>query len=217
MINVDSTAGIVTTIGSEDSNSSSNQTNGPLLTLVGHERRGRGGEPLDDLSAARVIRDAPIIRDGPIIRDARLPLYKGSMLRRFYFVLIVFTACCGFHRNVVEDVSGDHDLSIFKLQSVQGVRDGDHLSVQVGISDSSSVLSVSMRFAVGSPTKLESGNWYWTHPESTHMDNGEVAERSVTFLGGQDGPPSIGGSFDLLTPEGTPKYRLNLPVTELKR
>jgi hypothetical protein len=34
MINVDSTAGIVTTIGSEDSNSNQNQTNGTLLTLV---------------------------------------------------------------------------------------------------------------------------------------------------------------------------------------
>jgi hypothetical protein len=118
---------------------------------------------------------------------------------------------------VVEDVAGDQDLSIFKLQSVHGMRDGDHLSMEAAISDSSSMLTVSMRFAIGSPTKLESGNWYWTHPGATHTDGGEIKERSVTFLGGQDGPPSLGGSFDLLTPEGTPKYRVNLPVTELKR
>lgn len=139
------------------------------------------------------------------------------MVRRSCLALIVFTACCGFHRGVVEDVSGDQDFSLFKLVSVRGVRDGDHLSVQAAISDSSSTLSVDMRFAIGSPTKLESGNWYWTRPEMPRMDNGQIAERSVTFLGGQDGPPSIGGSFDLLSPEGTPKYRLNLPVTELKR
>ncbi|HMD47844.1 MAG TPA: hypothetical protein VKG79_02045 [Bryobacteraceae bacterium] len=139
------------------------------------------------------------------------------MPRRFCCALLVFTACCGFHRSVVEDVSGDHDLSYFKLESVRGMRDGDHLSVQAAISDSSSTLSVNMRFAIGSPTKLESGTWNWTHPETTHIDNGQIAERSVTFLGGQDGPPSIGGSFDLLSAEGTAHYRLNLPVTEVKR
>jgi len=139
------------------------------------------------------------------------------MLRRFCYALFVFTACCGFHRSVVEDISGDHDLSYFKLESVRGMRDGDHLSVQAAISDSSSTLSVNMRFAIGSPTKLESGTWNWTHPETTRIENGQIAERSVTFLGGQDGPPSIGGSFNLLSPEGSAEYRLNLPVTEVKR
>ena len=36
------------------------------------------------------------------------------------------------------------------------------------------------------------------------------------FLGGQDGPPSIGGSFDLLDPAGVGKYRVTIPTTELK-
>jgi hypothetical protein len=44
-----------------------------------------------------------------------------------------------------------------------------------------------------------------------------LAARSVTFLGGQDGPPSVGGSFDLLDAARMPVYRVNLPVTELKR
>jgi len=83
------------------------------------------------------------------------------------------------------------------------------------LSDSSSVLSVDMRFVVGSPTKLESGKWHWTG--TSRMSIGDVSARSVTFLGGQDGPPSIGGSFDLLGPEGTPRYRLNIPVTVVKR
>ena len=139
------------------------------------------------------------------------------MLRRFCCALIVFTACCGFHRSVVEDLSNGDDLSLFKLQAVRGMRDGDHLSMQAAVSDSSSTLSVNMRFVIGSPTKLESGTWNWTRPETTRMDNGQISARSVTFLGGQDGPPSIGGSFDLLTPEGTARYRLTLPVTEVKR
>jgi hypothetical protein len=36
------------------------------------------------------------------------------------------------------------------------------------------------------------------------------------FLGGQDGPPSIGGRFDLLDPTGAAEYRITVPTTELK-
>jgi|SRR5271163_1044533 len=139
------------------------------------------------------------------------------MLRRICCILLLSTACCGFRHGVVEDLTGDEDLSLFKLISVRGMRDGDHLSMQAAVSDSSSTLSVNMRFAVGAPTKLETGTWNWTRPQTTLMDTGQIAARSVTFLGGQDGPPSIGGSFELLSPEGTPRYRLRLPVTEVKR
>ena len=36
------------------------------------------------------------------------------------------------------------------------------------------------------------------------------------FLGGQDGPPSIGGRFDLLDPKGAATYRITIPTTELR-
>ena len=132
------------------------------------------------------------------------------------FALVSVIAGCGFGGSVVKDLTGDRDLSLFKLQGVRGVRDGDRLDAQAVISDSSSVLSVDMHFAIGSPTKLTSGSWHWTR-SGLSMETGQMSERSVTFLGGQDGPPSIGGSFDLLSPEGTAVYRLTLPVTELKR
>ena len=35
------------------------------------------------------------------------------------------------------------------------------------------------------------------------------------ILGGQDGPPSIGGTYDLLGQDGTALYRVNIPVTAL--
>ena len=133
-----------------------------------------------------------------------------------YCALLIFAASCGLHRSAVEDLSGEEDLSLFKVQTVHGTRDGDRLNVQAMISDSSSILSVDMIFAVGSPTKLQSGRWHWTHGNDV-MSTGEVSEQSVTFLGGQDGPPSIGGSFTLLSAEGKPQYRINIPVTELKR
>ena len=60
------------------------------------------------------------------------------------------------------------------------------------------------------PTQLESGTWNGLGGE------GAVHERASTFLGGQSGPPSIGGSFDLLAPDGRPLYRVAIPVQPLK-
>ena len=93
------------------------------------------------------------------------------------------------------------------------VGDGDRLQAQAVLSDSSSILTLEMHFKVGSPTALESGTWLWTR--NSQRNGGAVAARSVTFLGGQDGPPSIGGIYDLLGQDGTALYRVNIPVTAL--
>jgi len=131
-----------------------------------------------------------------------------------YLAAILLVACGGTKHTPVEDLTHHDDLSLFKLQSARGTRDGDRLRTQVMFSDSSSILTVDMRFAVGSPTTLESGTWRWNR--NSQLLNGTVTARSITFLGGQDGPPSIGGAFDLLDPGGAPLYRVNVPLTELK-
>jgi len=118
-------------------------------------------------------------------------------------------------RPALEDPAGHEDLSLFRIQSVRGTRDGDRLAVQAIVSDSSSIMSVQMHFIVGSPTRLDSGMWQWSH--SGRNLAGPVAARSVTFLGGQDGPPSIGGAFDLLADAPNPAvYRLTIPLTVLR-
>jgi hypothetical protein len=71
-----------------------------------------------------------------------------------------------------------------------------------------------MGFTIGIPTKLKSGRWQWTR--DGRLTSGTVTERSVMFLGGQDGPPSIGGRFDLLDPTGVAEYRITIPTTELR-
>lgn len=100
------------------------------------------------------------------------------------------------------------------LLQVRGTRDGDRLGAEAKFGDGSSTLTVQMRFAVGIPTKLDSGRWQWNGGE--RQGNGAVAERSVMFLGGQDGPPSLGGRFDLLDATGAAKYRITIPTTELR-
>jgi hypothetical protein len=131
---------------------------------------------------------------------------------RFSLVAILCLAlasCARPPRHPLEDMSGKEDLSRFTIQSVTGVRDGDRMAAQVLISDSSSILTLDLHFAIGSPTTLDSGTWRWSRPSG--LQTGTVTARSVTFLGGQDGPPSIGGAFDLGS------YRVTVPLTALPR
>ena len=122
--------------------------------------------------------------------------------------------CGRADRKPLQDLSGHEDLSGFKIQSMRGLRDGDRLAAQVLISDSSSILTLDLHFAIGSPTTLQSGTWRWSRP--SRLLDGPVSARSVTFLGGQDGPPSIGGAFDLTSADGS-MYRVTLPLTPLPR
>jgi hypothetical protein len=129
-------------------------------------------------------------------------------------VMILLSACSRPPRPAVEDLTGRENLSSFTLGQVRGTRDGDSLAAEATFRDGSSTLTVEMRFAIGAPTKLTSGRWQWTRDGS--VTSGAVTERSVTFLGGQDSPPSLGGGFNLLSESGAAQYRVNIPLTELK-
>jgi hypothetical protein len=109
----------------------------------------------------------------------------------------------------VEAFPGGQDVSRFRLMSLQGTRDGNRLGARAVYGDGTGELRVDLRFTVGVPTRLESGTWKGLGSE------GRVRERSVTFLGGQSGPPSIGGRFDLLGPDDQARYRVTIPVQPL--
>lgn len=129
-------------------------------------------------------------------------------------VLVLFAACSKLPRQPVEDLTGRENLTSYALGQVRGTRDGDRLDVEATFGDGTSTLTVEMRFEIGSPTKLDTGRWRWMR--DGHFTSGVVAERAVMFLGGQDGPPSIGGSYDLLDSTGAVQYRITIPTTELK-
>lgn len=141
--------------------------------------------------------------------ESRLVFLRSGLIS-----CLLLAGCAHSERRPLQDLSGHQDLSGFTIQSVHGVRDGDRLATQVLISDSSSILTLDLHFAIGSPTTLESGKWRWSR--AGRLLNGAVSARSVMFLGGQDGPPSIGGTFDL-TGADNATYRVTLPLTVLPR
>jgi len=129
-------------------------------------------------------------------------------------VAVFLWACATPPKPPVEDLSGRENLSLFTLAQLRGTRNGDRLDAEAKFEDGSSTFTVEMRFVIGTPTRLQSGRWQRTRGSA--LTSGSVAERSVMFLGGQDGPPSIGGRFDLLDPSGAAEYRITIPATELK-
>lgn len=131
-----------------------------------------------------------------------------------FCAILLFASCARPARPPVEDLRGRENLSAYSLRELRGTRDGDRLAARAEFGDGSSTLAVTMHFAIGSPTTLVSGEWMWTG--AGHQGSGTVAGRSVMFLGGQDGPPSIGGRFDLVDPAGAAVYRVTIPTTELK-
>jgi hypothetical protein len=125
--------------------------------------------------------------------------------------LVILTGCGSRPSDPVEDLGGARAVANFALRSLQGTRDGERLEVLALYGDGSRDLSVRLHFRVTPPARLESGAWTGLAGE------GHVRERSVTFLGGQSGPPSIGGRFDLIGPDHRPLYRITIPLQELKR
>jgi hypothetical protein len=127
------------------------------------------------------------------------------------FLILALAGCRTKDARPVEDLGGGRDVSRFVLTSIKGTRDGDRLAVRAVFGAAAGErIQADLHFTVGVPTSLKSGTW------TGLGSGGGVKERSVTFLGGQSGPPSIGGRFDFLAPDGSPRYRVTIPLQELK-
>lgn len=130
---------------------------------------------------------------------------------RWLLTVALLAACGTRSERPVEKLAGTEDVSGFALRTLQGTRDGERVDVRAVYGDASRSLRVEMRFRVSPQARLEAGKWTGLRGE------GDVKERAVTFLGGQSGPPSIGGRFDLLGPDGAALYRISIPLQQLKQ
>jgi hypothetical protein len=143
------------------------------------------------------------------------------MLRRrlrsrvFLIAPLLIAACGSSGKAKIENLQDSRELTSYRLKSVTGTRDGDLFKAQVVFASGLSVLTMKMRFRIGVPTHLESGVYRWRR--DGQLLEGPIAERSVTFLGGQSGRPGLGGTFTLLSPGGRPLYEVTVPTSEVTR
>lgn len=124
--------------------------------------------------------------------------------------MVMLAGCASRPVAPVENLGGGQDVAGMTLRSLGGNRDGERLTVQATYGDGGRSLRVELRFVVTPPARLEAGTWSGLGGE------GSVQQRAVTFLGGQSGPPSIGGRFDLAGADNRPVYRIHIPTQPLQ-
>lgn len=122
----------------------------------------------------------------------------------------MLAAACHTRVKPVQDLRGLEDFSAYTLTQVRGHRDGDIVTARAGFSDGQHTLLVDLKFIIDAPVRLQSGEWKWAG------DAGAVVAKSIDFLGGQNGPPSVGGMYDLLDGSGRAMFRVTIPTTELE-
>jgi hypothetical protein len=123
-------------------------------------------------------------------------------------------AACGRPQSPrLERIADRSELSAHALRSLTGYRDADVLHTKVILVADSSMLTMNLRFRLGVPTRLEEGSYLWQQKDT--ILRGQVEQVSATFLGGQSGRASIGGTFELLSPDGKRLYRVRMPVREV--
>ena len=122
---------------------------------------------------------------------------------------------CAKRPNPVEDLHGREDVSQYQLTQVRGQRDGDRLSATASFSDGKYVFLVDLNFAIDTTAQWRFGGWQWIGGAG-RLRKGTVEAKSIMFLGGQNGPPSIGGTYDLLDENGAAEYRVTIPPTPLQ-
>jgi hypothetical protein len=125
---------------------------------------------------------------------------------------LAMLAGCGAQSSPpVEALAGTENVSALGLRAIKGTRDGEHLAVHAAFGEGTRGIQLELRINVTPPARLESGRW------SGFGQQGAVRQRSVTFLGGQSGAPSLGGRFDLLDTDESAQYRVTIPLQELRQ
>lgn len=127
--------------------------------------------------------------------------------------IMLLTACGRPQSPRLERIADQTELPTHALRSLTGYRDADVLHTKVILAADSSTLTMDLQFRIGVPTRLEEGSYLWQQTDT--ILRGPVQQVSATFLGGQSGRASIGGTFELLSPDGERLYKVRIPVRQV--
>jgi hypothetical protein len=136
---------------------------------------------------------------------------------RWRFVLLLAVvlaqAACQSAKLSIRRTRDGQELTTYQLRSLTGIRDGDRLLSEAVVGDDTGTLTMQMKFQIGVPVRLEAGQYIWQRKDAPQI-TGLIKAASVIFQGGQDGPPALGGTFELIAND-LPLYEVRLPATHV--
>jgi hypothetical protein len=132
----------------------------------------------------------------------------------FPLAAILALSACQNTKLSIKRTRDGQELSSYHLRSLTGTRDGDKLFSEMVLADNTGALTMRMKFLIGVPIRLETGDYVWQRTGAPQIQ-GSIRAENVVFQGGQDGPPSLGGSFHLIAND-VPLYDVKVPATPIE-
>ena len=145
-------------------------------------------------------------------------IFPVQILKKFFFltVLLASAADCSRAEFQFEHIEGNSSTAVpLKLTGLQGTRDGATVHVQASFADRNDTGQMTLVLQLNPTAECRSG----THRVEIdgQTTEGPVECSSVSFLGGQNALPSVGGVFILKDAQSRPVYRVRIPTTTMTR
>lgn len=128
-------------------------------------------------------------------------------------VLLVWLGCAPATPTIDERVGEQWAPSSYRFVRAEGQRDGEQTHAYFFFEGPEGAkLEVRLLLDLKPEAGMRVGRWYWDRADSSL--SGSMTARSVRFLGGQGGPPSVGGTYTLRL-EKAPFLRFRSRAVEL--
>jgi hypothetical protein len=140
------------------------------------------------------------------------------LTRSIFLGFLLFSAsACGEKEPRVERVDGSQSSQLpLKFESMFGMRDGEAITAQPLFKDGMDSVQLEVHVRLGPPIAFASGTYRANI--GGHMSEGPVVCDSLSFLGGQNALPSVGGTFRLQdNASGHTVFRITMPATPITR
>jgi len=144
-------------------------------------------------------------------------IFPVQILKKFFFLTVLLASAAGCSRAEFqfERIEGNSSMVPLKLTGLQGTRDGATVHVQASFADGNDTGQMTLVLQLNPTAECRSG----THRVEIdgQTTEGPVECSSVSFLGGQNALPSVGGVFILKDAQSRPVYRVRIPTTTMTR
>ena len=138
------------------------------------------------------------------------------MHRFFLVVALISLAGCASPEPRFERMNGEQAAALpLKLDGFYGMRDGERVNAEARFADGADLVTIKLKVFLRPPAEFSSGTYQGMIGGKMIM--GRVECPSLTFQGGQEALPTVGGTFLLKDDQDRNAYRVKIPATTLTR